>query len=318
MSPRTVTSSAPVAAPPARDGDRPIDNRRGILAMVLAMGFFVVSDSLVKVIGRDINLGQILLVRGLIASAIMIALACAFGWLGDLWRSVTGPARTRLAIRTLAETVASMCFFTGMLNLPFADNAAIGQLAPLAVTAGAALFLGEPVGWRRWLATIAGFIGVLIIIRPGTSAFDWAALWTLTSVAFIALRDLLTTRIPPEVPSHHIVAITSIGITAGSLVLVAAQPWRPIALVHVGGLAIAAGGVLAAFYCLVTAMRVGEISLVGPFRYAVIVFSVIIGTLVFQEPLSLTTMLGMAIVVGAGIYTLHREQMRRRALRQAG
>ena len=291
------------------------DNGRGIAAMVLAMGCFVASDSLVKVVGRDINLGQVLLIRGLIASMLVLGAACAFGWLGALWATISGPLRGRLALRTLTEVGATMCFFTGMLRLPFADNAAIGQLAPLAVTAGAAVFLGERVGWRRWLATLIGFLGVLVIVKPGTSAFDWAALWTLASVGFIAARDLLTVRISASVPSHHIASITAFGLTIASLGLVAVQPWRQVAGEHVAILALAAIGALFAFNALVVGMRAGEISVVGPFRYTVIIFSVLIGWFAFREPLSASTIAGIVIIMAAGLYTIHREQVRKREAR---
>lgn len=303
-----ITASRPV--PPT-----PQDNQRGIIGMLIAMGCFVVSDALIKTVGRDLGIGQILLIRGLMASAIVLTLAISFGWLGALGRSMTGPLKGRLALRTLAEIAASMCFFTGLLSLPFADNAAIGQLAPLVVTAGAALFFGESVGWRRWLATLAGFVGVLIIIKPGTSAFDWAALWTLASVGFIAMRDLMTARISTAVPTHHIASITTFGITIGGAVLASFQPWQPVAPAHLVYLAGSAVGVLIAFYYVVVAMRSGEISVVGPFRYSVMVFSVLIGLFVFHEVPTPSTIIGMLIVVGAGLYTLHREQVRKREAR---
>lgn len=301
---------APAGTRPATP--TPEDNRRGIVAMLIAMGCFVVSDAMIKTVGRDLSLGQILLLRGLMACLMAVTLAVWFGWLGALWRTMSGPLKGRLALRTFAEIAASMCFLSGLLTLPFADNAAIGQLAPLVVTAGAALFLGESVGWRRWLATIAGFVGVLIIIKPGTSAFDWAALWTLASVGFIAMRDLMTARISSAVPTHHIATITTFGMAIGGAALMPFQPWRPVTVEHLAYLAGSAVGVLIAFYYVVVAMRSGEISVVGPFRYSVMVFSVLIGLFAFREVPTPSTIIGMLIVVGAGLYTLHREQVRKR------
>jgi hypothetical protein len=142
--------------------------------------------------------------------------------------------------RTLAEVGSTFCFLTALFNMPIADATAILQSVPLAVALGAAVFLGEPVGWRRYLAIGVGFVGVLIIVRPGGEGFNAYALWALGAVGFIVLRDLSTRRLSPDVPSLQISVLAAAGITVSAGAIALVTEWHPVSAAHLGVLFVAA------------------------------------------------------------------------------
>ena len=186
---------------------------------------------------------------------------------------------------------------------------------PLAMTAGAALFMGAPVGWRRWTATSVGLIGVLVIVRPGGSAFTPSAVLAIVSVLFSAARDLLTRGVAPSVPPLVIVTTSAAVVTLASLGFSLFETWtRPASATrHI--LLVASVALLAGQFWLVAAMRTGEIAVVAPFRYSIILWAILAGYLVWHELPDLPSWIGIAIVTAAGIYTFLREQRLARAAR---
>jgi drug/metabolite transporter (DMT)-like permease len=191
--------------------------------------------------------------------------------------------------------------------------AAIFQAMPLAVTFGAAVFLGETVGWRRWTAIFVGFLGVLVIIRPGLSGFDPASLWALLAVAGLAVRDLATRRVAASITSMQLSAwgFLSLIPLAGAMLAVTGGP-VPVTGAHVGYLAAALGFSIASYWAITAAMRRGEVSVTTPFRYSRLVFALIIGVAVFDERPDVWTLTGAALIIGSGLYTFARERMRAR------
>ncbi len=280
--------------------------------MLFGMGCFVTSDTLIKIIGRDMPIGQIMFARGLFATLLIGSLVAITG----VWRQYREVLTPLVAVRTACEIGATLFFFSALVRLPFADAAAIGQFTPLAVTAGAAIFLREPVGWRRWLATFVGLIGVLIIIRPGTSAFNWAGLLVVGCVIFVAMRDLITRRLGPGVPTLLIILASTMAVTTAGLVVRSFETWITPSWMMVGGLALSALGVSGGYYGTIVAMRAGEISAIAPFRYSVILFALFWSFVLFDEIPDLWTWIGVTIIVGAGLYTVHRERVRRREAEQ--
>jgi drug/metabolite transporter (DMT)-like permease len=180
------------------------------------------------------------------------------------------------------------------------------------VTLAAALFLGEPVGWRRYLAISVGFLGVLIIVRPGAEGFNAYALWAVASLFFLVLRDLTTRRFSPRLPSVFAVFITATGITIMGGAMSLTQPWRPVEGEVLAILGTASVCLVFGYLFSVMAMRIGEIAFVSPFRYLILIWAILIGIFVFGDLPDGYTLLGSAIVVGTGIYTFYREQRRRR------
>jgi drug/metabolite transporter (DMT)-like permease len=305
----TVAVPAAVSIPATTPTIERGSNARGIAAMLGCMFCFVASDTIIKIVGKELAVGQIMFIRGIFATLIMGTIVFATGAHRQIRSVISLPI---VQLRTFAEAAATVLFFTGLMRLPFADAAAIGQVTPLAVTAGAAIFLNEPVGWRRWLATLVGFIGVLIIIKPGTSTFNWAALFIVACVAFVVIRDLTTRLISNAAPAAVLVFLSVMAVTAGGLCLMPFEAWpRPTAW-QVAGLALSALGVSAGYYGAIIAMRSGEISVVSPFRYVVMLYAMFWSYFIFGEIPDRTTWIGVSIVIAAGLYTVYREHVRRR------
>jgi drug/metabolite transporter (DMT)-like permease len=289
------------------------DNLRGILAMMLSMFAFNIGDTLFKVMGVTLPVGEMLLVRGIFATAIMLVAAW---WMDALkhWRKVLTPM---MAWRTLFEVACSMLFFIAMMRMAFSDVAAIGQFTPLMVMAGAAVFLGEPVGWRRWTAAAVGFAGVLLIIKPGTGAFQPMALVALASMAFVTGRDLITRVMPRDVPTVLITLSSALGGMLVGPLMMPFEDWRWFTLMETGVMLICALTVLGGYVMIILAMRFGDTAVVSPFRYGYMVFAMLSSLLVFRERPDLISWLGIALVVGSGLYMVHRERVRRRAVASA-
>jgi len=286
-------------------------NQTGALLMVASMAAYTFNDALVKLTGGSLPLPQILTVRGLAASFLIFLLARR---LGSLRLSLSGHAWTMLGLRCGAEVAATYLFLTALMLMPIANVTAVLQVLPLTVTLGAALFLQEPVGWRRLAAIGVGFCGMLLIVRPGPEGFSEGALFALAAVACITARDLVTRRMPPEVPSMTVTLSASVSVLLFGIAASATAEWQPMGSFEFLALMGAALFILAGYLCSVMTMRVGEVAAVAPFRYSGLLWALILGWAVFGEWPDLLTLAGAAIVAGAGIFTLYRE--RRQARRQ--
>ncbi len=281
------------------------DNLRGALLMALAMAGFALEDMFIKLLADALPVGQILLLLGIAGALVFGAIAASKG------QQVVSPALLSPAIlmRNLAEMIGTIGFVMGFVLGSLATASAILQAAPLFVTLGAVLFLGEKVGWRRWSAISVGFLGVMLIVRPGLAGFEIASLLALIGVLGLAGRDLVTRVIPPVVSSYQISAWAfAMLIPAGTLLLlVMGTPLQTPDAAQFGILAAALGVGVLAYYALVASMRVGELSFVTPFRYTRMLFALIVAMLVFGERPDALTLIGAAIIVSAGLFTLWRE-----------
>jgi drug/metabolite transporter (DMT)-like permease len=286
-------------------------NIRGSLLMAVSMAAFTVVDTITKAVSSEMNIGQVMLVRGLFAVLLVAAFAWYQGALRPLRTLMLGP----VALRVLGEIGGTISFMTALVHLPLANTSAILQALPLAITLGAAVILGEPVGWRRWSAIVAGFIGVLIIVRPGLAGFNLFSLLALVSVAFCALRDLATKRIPAKIPSLFITLLTTMTITmAGAVILFPLGGWTPPSDRALGLLALAAVLLLVGYQCIISALRSGDISAVAPFRYSALLWAMLLGYLVFGDVPDTMMVTGAAIIVLSGLYAFYRERIRARAV----
>jgi drug/metabolite transporter (DMT)-like permease len=291
-------------------------NLRASLLMVGAMAGFAVEDAIIKYLSAVMPVGQIVLVIGAGGGAVF----CLLAWMNGL-RIVSPQAlRGAVLLRNLSEMVSAAAVVLAIALIPLAVVTAILQAMPLAVTLGAALFLREPVGWRRWSAILVGFLGVLIILRPGSAEFDPAALLALAAVLSLTARDLATRRVPKTV---HSLQLTAWGflmvIPAGILLLLLVfQPPVPPTTGQWGWLLAAIGAGICAYAALVGATRMGDIAVTTPFRYSRLVFATAIGVVVFGERPDAATLIGSALVVGAGLFTLWREMRLRPAVAVAG
>lgn len=279
-------------------------NIRSSLYMMLSMSGFTINDALIKSLDGSLSTSQVIWIRGCFLSSMILLIVWQRGLLPRWHEAIS----TRISIRALCEGGATLLFLTALVQLPFANLAAILQSLPLAVTLGAALFLGEPVGWRRWLAIVVGFIGVMIIIRPGMDGFQFASILVLFSVVFAAARDLVTRQLPTQLPSLLVSGFSAIFITIlGMVITLSVGEWKPMSVVQISTLAIAAFFLFFGYQFIVLSMRTGDVASVVPYRYTALLWAILLGYLFFDEVPDGYTLLGSAIVVSMGLYTMYRE-----------
>lgn len=283
-----------------------MDNFRGAVLMTSAMLGFAIEDMFIKLMSGALPISQILMILGLGGSIIF---AINMRLRGEPLLS-KGLLTRSVLLRNFGEVLGTLGFVSAIVLTPISSASAILQATPLVVTLGAALFLNEPVGWRRWTAILVGFLGVLLIIRPGTGDFSLLSLLAVQGVIGLAIRDLATRRIPKETSSMQLslLAFALLFPTGFILMLVTSQTmvmptpyiWSLIAAALIIG--------VFAYYGIVAAMRIGEISFVTPFRYSRLIFAMIVGVFVFNETPDRLMLIGSAIIVGSGIYTVWRER----------
>ncbi|QIR85571.1 DMT family transporter [Paracoccus sp. AK26] len=286
-------------------------NLRAALLMVLAMAAFACEDALLKGLSGRIPTGQLLAVIGFAGMAVF-GLWIAFSPEGLRLRNLLRP---QVALRNLCEGVCAITFVTALATGDLSIASAILQAQPLLMTLGAALFLGEQVGWRRWMSIAVGFAGVLLIVKPGTAAFEFSSVLAIIAVVTLAVRDLVTRRLPPEVGSGLLSAGAFGSMGVAGLVLLAVGAQQPIAPSAGQGALMAATlcfGLLG-YITMVIATRIAEIAVIAPFRYSRLLFAMLLAVAVFGERPDAATLLGAALIAGAGIYSMWREARLRRA-----
>lgn len=280
-------------------------NLRAALAMSFAMFLFALEDMFIKQLAGAMPVGQVIIILGAAGGVVFALFLRLTGQ--PLWHPAA--ASKPVLLRTFGEMLGVLGYVSAIALIDLSTVAAVLQAAPLVVTLGAAIFLREPVGWRRWTAIGVGFAGVLLILRPGTDAFEPAALLAVLGVIGLAIRDVATRVAPPELPSAVMAILAYVAVIPVGVVQLWVQgdamqmPTGPDSL----RLAAAAVVGIAAYYAIVGATRSGEVSFVAPFRYSRLVFALIIGALVFGERPDALMLLGCAIVVTSGLYTFARE-----------
>ena len=281
-----------------------MENLRGSVLMVLAMAGFALEDMFIKRLAGAMPVGQIVMAIGL-GGAVIFAAICA----GQGRRLFTRDLLARpVLVRNAGEMAGTMCFVTAIALTPLSQASAILQATPLAVTLGAALFLGEPVGWRRWSAILVGFAGVMMVVRPGLAGFAPASLFAVGAVIGLAVRDLATRTVPAAISSMQLSAYAfATLVPTGAILLVFGEGAVVPGAVQMRDLALALACGVGAYYAIVAAMRVGEVAVVTPFRYTRLLFALVIGVAVFAERPDGWTLLGAAVIVASGLYTLMRE-----------
>ena len=286
-----------------------MDNRRGITLMILAMAAFAVEDAFIKVAALRLPTGEILAIIGVFGLGFYVLLLRRTGR-PLVTRDALHPAAV---LRLAGELGASVCFVTALKVVPLATASALLQAAPLGLTAAAALFLGEPVGWRRWSAVTLGFVGVLMIVQPGAEGFVPASLLVIAAVASLVLRDIATGRVPRSITSLQLSAWVYLALVPTGLLLGLGEGW----VWPDGDSTTALAGAIAfgilAYWAITEAMRAGEVSFIAPFRYTRLVFSLVLAVIFLGERPDAWTLTGAAVIILAGLYTFSRERTARRA-----
>jgi len=273
--------------------------------MVASMAAFALEDMFIKAAASTLPVGQVLILFGVGGTLIFMGLTHRRN------ERILHPAiiSRQIIIRAVCEVIGRLCFTLAIVLTPLSSASAILQATPLVVAMGAVVFFGEKVGWRRWLAIALGFIGVLFIIRPGLEGFEQASLFAVIGTLGFAGRDLATRAAPPilsnvQLGVYGFFMLIPTGLTM--LIYTGGLEWPTLlGWGQLGGAVLI--GVLA-YYSLTAAMRTGEISVVTPFRYTRLVFALILGVIVFSERPDAMTLLGAAIIVLSGLYTVFRSR----------
>jgi drug/metabolite transporter (DMT)-like permease len=287
------------------------DNLRGILAILTASTAYVFHDSMAKLLTEELPSGEIILVRGAIANVIMIAGVYALG--------ATRPLKVlfepMMMVRLLATGGASVFIILALRYLPLPTVTTVLQATPLFVTAGAALMYRDAVGWRRWTAICVGFLGVVLIVKPG-GGLGHAGYLGLCALLCTTTRDLSTRGIPKDIPSVFVAAAGSVVSTmSGFVVLPFDAPWTFPSLWAWTLMVVSAMLVFLATTFMTVGLRIGEIAVVAPFRYVPVPLAVLLGYWLWNDLPDWFAALGIALVLCAGLYTLHRERASLRRVR---
>lgn len=285
------------------------DSMRGAAFMSLSMIGFSCNDATFKLLAGDVPLFQGMFLRGLI---ICIVLGILAAMRGELTASIAKRDRKFLALRSLGELGAGVCFLTAIFHMPLANSTAILQSIPLAMTLAAAVLLREKVGWRRYAAIGLGLLGVVIIIRPGSDGFNSYSLLAVAAVGFVTLRDLSTRMASSKIPALFVSLITVASVTLCIGFFSLFIDWAPMTLKHWLTVSASAAFLIIGFHFGVLAMRSGEISVVTPFRYSILIWATLLGWAIYGETPDVWMLMGGALIVATGIYSFHRERLRAR------
>jgi drug/metabolite transporter (DMT)-like permease len=280
-----------------------------VVYILVALGLIALVDTICKFYTNELH--AVMLVWGYFVGITVYVL----GYFGgrrqfNLLRS-TRPALQIVRPGFLVLSIASL--FVSLTYLPIAEATAIGFTGPLFLTALSVLFLGERVGWHRWLAVVVGLAGVLVIVRPGGAVWHWSVGMALLGGVCFAFFQLITRRLASEDQHQTTLLYTSIGGTVWASLIVPFFWTSPTASHWVMFLTIGAMGA-GAHFCLIMAFSKAQASFLAPFNYSKLIWVMILGYLVFDELPGLDTLIGSAVIAAAGLYVLYREDHQANAL----
>ena len=279
----------------------------GIFYMLLAQFSFATNDAIVKVIYLNYNnilvLNQVIFLRGIFA-LILIGIFLILTKKFDLKLIFSS---TKLKLRGLLESVATICFFIGVAKLPFAMVYVLISLAPIFLTAFGALFLNEKVRWKRWSAVFLGFIGLVIVVEPNELKFGYYFIFPLLTAVFITIREIVTKQIEDNFHSEQIAFITCFVVTIFFGILSLFQFFifdlKEFVLLFISSLFLSFG-----YFFSVATIKVALVSATSTFRYSVILWGIVYGYFLFNEVPKVNTYIGGLIIVISGLIIITRQK----------
>ncbi|MDA0675670.1 MAG: DMT family transporter [Proteobacteria bacterium] len=276
---------------------------RGIAFMVASGAFVTINDAMVKLVTQSMPVGEILFFRAVIA---LIGMLILFKPLGGVHGLLLVNDRVGLGLRVSTVMASNVLFVSSVKYLPLPDVVAIVFAGPLFMTLLAIPFLGERVSWRRGLATVVGFSGVLLMVRPTGDVFNWVTLLPVCNAMIGAVRDILTRRISLTESSMAMLFYATIGVALIGLVTLPFG-WVWPTWPQLGLLVICAAGLAISQYMMIEAFRWTEATLVAPFRYTTLAWAVFAGWLMWDYLPSPMMLAGFAVVAASGLYIWRRE-----------
>lgn len=286
-------------------------NSRAILLMALAMSALAANDAVMRWAGNELSVGQMLVLRGAFLMGILYAGAKI------VFRqtiSVSQLCHRWCIVRGIAELGATYLFISSLFLVPIATATTLVFTSPILLTALSKFVFKEHVGPWRWAAVVAGFVGVLLITNPGGDDWNPALLLPLGAAIMVAIRDASTRMVEPQISSASVTMATAVIVCLGGL---ASYPWGwlPVNTTQVGWMALAGLIIAISFFSYVVSIRIGEMSLIAPIQYVIILWAAVYGWLIWDEVPGLRALCGGGIIVASGILILYRERVARNRAR---
>ena len=284
------------------------DNLKGALLIILAMCLFVVNDAFVKALSGHLAWHQATLARSLFAFVFLIAVAWTTQG-APRPRAVLGLLRYPVvALRVLFEVLAMSAWVLALMNMPLSGAIAVNQLMPVFLMIGGVLVFRERPGPHRLSAAALSILGVLMVVKPGSESFTFYALLAALATAFMAARDVAGRALPPHLSASHLGMLGLLALIAFAALASLGSAWPPLTLYIIACAAGSGVALSTALICVVHGVRMGEVSFLAPFRYAALVFGMILAYLAFGERPDPLALGGAALIILAGLYLLHRER----------
>jgi len=280
------------------------ENVRAILLMSVSQIFLVSNDTLAKLATATLPIGEVIFIRSVIATLIVASVVVATGQ----YRHLSALRGMHLWARTAGDIGATTFYLLALAHLPLPTVVTVFQATPFVMTAAAAIFLGEAVGWRRRTAIAVGFAGVLVVVRPGVDTFNFGLFFILGSIASVTVRDLTTRQLPPAMRSLLVTGVSAVALMLAGAVIGLFESWTMPSVRVVIELGGGAALLIVGSQCLILSLRTGDLSVAAPFRYTVIVWGTILGFLVWRDVPDLFTILGTVVIIASGIYMFQRER----------
>ncbi|MCI2394904.1 DMT family transporter [Aliiroseovarius sediminis] len=281
------------------------DNMKGAALMTVSTAAYTLNDASMKALAGHMPLPQVVFLRGVLTCLLLCALGMAL-------RSLTFRLERRewklMLSRSLAEAGATYCLLNALFNMPIANVTAVLQALPLTVALAAWAFVGEPLGRQRLAAILVGFIGVILIVKPGGDGFNAWSIYALIAVGFVTARDILVRKMSSRTPSMTVAFVTAVAVTFAFGVASLGVEWAPVDSRSGLFLSLAAVFIIVGYLFGIMVMRVGDIGFVAPFRYTGLIWALLLGLVFFGEWPDTMTFAGACIVVAMGLFTLLRER----------
>ena len=284
-----------------------MENLRGISFMILAMASFSLEDLIIKILSNYMPVSQILISIGIVSVFLLI-------FIGQITNIPTTRVHDLLnpliVTRSISDMLGAIFIVYAISLISLSTVSSILQAIPLLVTAGSAIILKEKVGWRRWTAIIIGFLGVMLILKPGMDSFQSSSILAFIGITFLSLRDLLTRKITQEIPTLTISIYAFMSATLGGILLIPiSDPFVTLKILYSFLILLSAIIACFSYFMLVLATRQGDVSIISPFRYTRLIFALSLAIFILEERPDIYTIIGAIIIIISGCYTCWREYL---------
>lgn len=291
--------------------DRPASDRRGGMLMSLSMFCFILNDTVTKLLSTKVGIGEFVFLRGLFATAMILGLVALTGHFRRLHLALDRV----VVVRALFDLLATGLFIAALFHMPLPNVTAVMQAVPITATLMTMIVFKERVEAWQLVAIVVGLLGVLLIIKPGTSGFNPAVVLAAAAMVAVAIRDLVTRRIGPQIPSAVVTLTTAFLVMLGGALWSAVEGLAPMAPQTAATLALAAAFLIAGQLLMVQAVRVAGIAATTPFRYTNVVWALVLGWAVFGFIPDSLAFIGIVLIAGSGLYTILEPTLKQRQRR---